>query len=253
MKIREIYNCIDKIAPFDSQCEWDNSGLLIGSPDTEISKIGFALDAVPFVIEEAAEKGCGLIVTHHPVIFNPLENIDIKSPAYLAIKNGISILSVHTPFDKSCPGVNTVLTDLLGIKNSKQITEDGDASILRIGELSKETSEKEFADKIAKTLGGAVIYSECRHSIKKVAVCGGAGGDFFDEAKKAGADALVTGEAKHHEFIDAEIAGITLYAAGHFKTENPAMETLKKYVEKETGADCVMLSQPKTTRFTGAI
>ena len=253
MKIKELYNCINRLAPFDSQCEWDNSGLLIGSPDTEISRIGFALDAVPEVIEDAVQKGCNLIITHHPVIFNPLESIDDKSPAYLAIKSCISILSVHTPFDKSCPGVNTVLAGKLGISEIKQITDDGDTAILKMGELPESVNEKNFADIIAKALGGAVIYSACGKSIRKVAVCGGAGGDFFAAAKAAGADALVTGEAKHHEFIGAKSAGITLYAAGHFETEAPAMEALKDYVMKETKADCVMLSQPKTTQFTGAI
>ena len=75
MKVKEIYDFIDSFAPFSTQCEWDNSGLLIGNPDNEITKIGFSLDADISVINEAAENGCNLIIAHHPVIFRPAAHI----------------------------------------------------------------------------------------------------------------------------------------------------------------------------------
>ncbi len=252
MKISEIYEIINEIAPFSSQSEWDNSGLIIGSMNTDVKKAGFALDATPEVINDAKKKGCQLIITHHPVIFNPVSSLSETDPAYLAIKNGIAVISVHTPFDKSEPGVNTVLASLLGLKDIK-IMDTDEEGLCRVGTLERPLSSKEFAQAIAKALGGGVTYSARSGKIKKVAVCGGAAGEFYEAALASGAQAFVTGEAKHHHFLGARQTNIALFAAGHFETEAPAMKVLKDIMQKKTGIDCVMLVQKKTTEFTGAI
>ncbi len=253
MTVREIYELIDSFAPFSGKCEWDNCGLLVGSENDKVSKIGFSLDATAETIEEAAKNGCSLLVTHHPIIFRPLSALTPGDPAYIAAKLGVAVLSVHTPFDKSDPGVNTALAEKLGLVNVKRLCVEGDASMCMMGELDSPLSDSELSALCSKALNAAVTYSPYAGKIKKVAVCGGAGGEFYSDAKKYGADALVTGEAKHHEFLGAKSEGIALLAAGHYETEAPAVETLMELVKKGSEAECALINQSKPTKFTGAI
>jgi putative NIF3 family GTP cyclohydrolase 1 type 2 len=145
-----------------------------------------------------------------------------------------------------------VLAEKLGLSDLKTADTDED-SICKIGVLQLPVTEKEFAQIIAKNLAGSVNYSTCGTSVKTVAVCAGAGGEYYALAKKAGADALVTGEAKHHEFLGAKRAGIALYAAGHFETEAPAVKKLMELCRERTDTECVMLNESRTTEYTGAI
>ncbi len=244
MKIGDIYAVIDKFAPFSSQSEWDNSGILIGSRDKEIDRVGFALDANIETLKKATELGCGLLVTHHPVIFHPLKMLDENDPAYYAAVNGINVMSVHTPFDKSTPGVNTALAGILELENAAHLRNGDDSDMCVIGETA-EKSEEEFASFISEKLGGAVKYMPRGATIRKVCVCGGAGSDFISAAKSAGADALVTGEVKHHEYSAARECGITIYAAGHYDTEFPSIPMLRDYIAQRTDIECILITQEK--------
>ena len=120
---KQIYDYIDGIAPFDTAMSFDNVGILTGSQDTETSLVLVALDATAAVIEEAAQKGAGIIVTHHPVIFHPLRTLSWDNPAYLAAKHGITIISAHTNLDISRNGVNATLSHRVGLQEEKRFEE----------------------------------------------------------------------------------------------------------------------------------
>ena len=92
MDIRTIYDFLDKLAPFDTACDFDNCGLLIGSMDTPVQKIGLALDATHAVIDNAIEQGINLLITHHPVIFHPLKRIEAHSVVHRLIQNDIAVI-----------------------------------------------------------------------------------------------------------------------------------------------------------------
>ena len=250
MKVKEIFDYINSFAPFNTQCEWDNSGLLIGNFKNEINKIGFALDATNETVLDAARNNCDLIITHHPIIFNPLKSVDNNSPVYLAIRNNINVLCAHTCLDKSEPGVNTVLAEVLGLKNIKAFNSDTDANMCHIGDIETVTA-KELSKIISDKLNGPVIYADADKPINKVAVCGGAAGDYLYEAIDNGADAFITGEVKHHEFISAKELGLSIFCAGHFETENPVIPYLKKMIENKFKIECIILNQTPPTKFTG--
>ncbi len=228
MQVKDIYTYLDSIAPFDCAEAWDNVGLLIGSPSSSVSKILLSLDITDFVIDEAIENGVDLIITHHPVIFSPLKSVDENSFVYKLIKNGISVISSHTCLDIAENGVNDCLAKAVGLKNVIK-TED---AFLKIGEIP-EISEKEFANLLKEKLNTVVSYNKLGKNIKKVAFCSGAGGEYYALSKDLGADALLTGEAKYHEFIDAENAGITIFSAGHFETEIVVLDVLLKQLKEK--------------------
>lgn len=224
MKIKEVYDFLDFIAPFDTAAEWDNCGLAVGSLENEFSKILIALDVTEKVIDEAVRIGAELVVTHHPLIFNPVSQIKSDSLLYKAVKSGVTFISSHTCLDKAVGGVNDCLAVRTGIKNIKNTTID---EFLKIGEIEP-CKASVFARKIKDSLGGKVAFTQKDKIIKTVAFCSGGGGDLINAAACIGADALLTGEAKHHEYLEAERLGISLFDAGHFETEVVVCEFLRK-------------------------
>ncbi len=223
MKIKEIYDFLNEIAPFDTAAEFDNTGISVGSLNREVKTILISLDATNNVIAKAEEIGADLVLTHHPLIFNPIGEILQGTPVYNAVKSGITYISSHTCLDKAEGGVNSALAEITGIKNVYQSELD---EFLKIGEIEEQTA-KEFAEKIKTALGGKVSFTNHEKVIKKVALCSGSGGDLVFAAKEAGADALLTGEAKHHEYLASNDLDIALLAAGHFETENIICQKLK--------------------------
>ena len=241
MKIKEIYDFLDFIAPFDTSAEWDNCGLAVGSLDNEVTKALVALDVTDGVVEKAVETGAELVITHHPLLFNSASQITADSLLYKAVKSGVTFISSHTCLDKSVNGVNYALARKVGIKNIRNSHLD---EFLKIGEI-EECKAKEFAEIIKNALGGDVAFTEKKKSIKIVALCSGAGGDLIEAAAKEGADALLTGEAKHHELLSAKHLGVAMFVAGHYETEVVVCEFLRNVLANQFDDLCVEVYEEK--------
>lgn len=237
--VRDIYNYIDSFAPFSTQAEWDNSGLLVGDKDKVVKKIVFALDVTSDVIEQAKNISADLIVTHHPVIFKPVSNVLNDSLIYKLIENNISIICAHTNYDKAVDGVNDILCKTINVADYEKI----DDTFLNITTFENTYSTDEFAKHLKEKLNGAVRYNNLNKNISKIAVCSGSGSDYLPLAKELQCDALLTGDASHHSFLDADEMGIVLFAAGHFETEMIAIKPLLDKIEKEFKVDCVLAKQ----------
>ncbi|MBR3975379.1 MAG: Nif3-like dinuclear metal center hexameric protein [Clostridia bacterium] len=241
---KDIYNYIDSFAPFSSQAQWDNSGLLVGSFNNEVKRVLIALDITAFEIEKAKEIDAQLIVSHHPVIFSAQKSFLDTSVAFEAARAGISLLCAHTNLDKAVGGVNDTLCEKIGLNYEKMPPDIADG-FLNVGTTDIEYTPKEYAKLLSEKLGAAVRFSACADKIKKVAVCSGAGADFFESAKELGCDALVTGDASYHDFLDAEQSGISVFAAGHFETEVIIVEKLQKILaEKFKETEFVVSDRP---------
>ncbi len=213
MTNQDVLELLNREMPFSLAEEWDNTGLLIGHPDKEISRILVALDVTSDAIAIAKTIGAELIVTHHPVIFDPLKRLDSHSLPYMLAAAGIDVISAHTNADKSTGGVNDILATRLGLTDL-HTTEDG---FCRIGSLAEPMEAAAFARAVAQTLDTAVR-TNGGGTIRTVGVCGGSGGDFIAPlADKV--DAFVTGEVRHHQWLEANDLGVTVIEAGHYATE----------------------------------
>jgi len=123
MKIKDITDCIEEIAPLNYAEGFDNVGLLIGDYNTQLTGVLVTLDTLENVVEEAIEKKCNLIVSFHPIIFSGLKKLNgsnyVERVVLKAIKNDIAIYAMHTALDNSFVGVNAKICDILGLQNKK--------------------------------------------------------------------------------------------------------------------------------------
>lgn len=222
-KVKDFYGYLNSIAPFETQEDWDNSGMLVGDMDAEVKKVAVVLDITHEEIKKAKAIGADLIISHHPVIFNPIKSVTKGSVPYELVASSINALCCHTPLDIADGGTNDSLAELLGIEVTR--TED---PILRLGTVEPTTAEN-LAGKIAKTLNTKVRYADAGRKIEKIAICTGAGCSLIEAAGEI--DAFITGDASHHNFLDCIQAGITLIAAGHYETEIVVVPVLVKKLQ----------------------
>lgn len=220
MTVQTIYEYIDSRAPFATAEDWDNPGLLVGSGAQPVHGVVVALDATPGALQTAKAVGADLIVTHHPVIFAPLRRLEQDSMPYQLASAGISLIAAHTNLDKAPGGVNDTLAARLGL-TAVTVAPDG---MCRIGTLPTPMDSAALASHTAQVLEAAVRVCGNRQ-ISTVALCGGGGGEFIPELAGQ-ADAFITGEVKHHQWLDAAQTDMTVIEAGHYATEVPVVDTL---------------------------
>lgn len=241
-KVKDFYEYLNGIAPFETQEEWDNSGMLVGDMNAEVTKAAVVLDITPDAVKQAKAAGADLIVSHHPVIFRGIKSVTKGSVPFELAASGISAVCCHTPLDIAAGGTNDTLAELLGFDVTV-----GEDPILRFGEISETAAEK-LAKHIADTLGTKVRFADAGRLIKKIAICTGSGCSLMEAAGDI--DAFITGDAGHHDFLDAVQNGVTLIAAGHFETENPVVPVLKKKLAKQfTDIEIIELKQENPVKF----
>ncbi len=224
-KVKDFYGYLNSIAPFETQENWDNSGMLVGDMEAEVKKVAVVLDITHEEIKKAKAIGADLIISHHPVIFSPVKSVTKGSVPYELVASSINALCCHTPLDIADGGTNDSLAELLGIEVTR--AED---PILRLGTVEPTTAEN-LAGKIAKTLNTKVRYADAGRKIEKIAICTGAGCSLIEAAGEI--DAFITGDASHHNFLDCIQAGITLIAAGHYETEIVVVPVLVKKLQAQ--------------------
>lgn len=237
-KVWQIEKALDDFAPKKTALSYDNVGLLVGDAQADVKHVLLALDITPDVVVEAKMRNAQMIVSHHPVIFNPYKTVTKesydKSAVMRLIRDDIAAVCMHTNLDIAENGVNDALAETLELSDIEKAEGDADG-ILRIGTLPYLMEMSEFAAYVRQKLNcPGVWYSDAKSYIERVAVCGGAGGgtDELALAVSSGADAYVTSEIHHHAALQAEYLGIGLVDAGHFYTERPVLFMLDEYLRK---------------------
>lgn len=245
--IKEVHDFLCKFAPLSLAEEWDNVGLQLGSFKKNVTGILVALDVTEAVLEEAVQLKANLLITHHPLFFKSLKKLDDSNVtsrlAKFAIENKINILSFHTNLDSTKEGLNDLLANRLELKKIKplilsQNSKDKKVGMGRIGEHAP-LLLKNLAEKIQKKLclSSVRLVGDPRKAIRQVALVTGSGSGYFLEAKKRGADVLITGDVKYHTALDALSEQICLIDIGHFGSEigmvHLIAEKLKKWAKNK--------------------
>lgn len=244
MKLTKIVQVLEEIAPPELADDFDKGriGLILGLKD-EVNRIAVALDANSYVLKKAEEMGADMLITHHTLIFHPV-NIISKSLAdslKIALENGISLYSMHTNYDRAEGGINDVLAYTLGLKNVRTL------EIGRIGEIET-CSSSELAAHVSDCLHTPVLYAGEKQDIRKVMVVGGSGfrEEFLEIARENGVNAFISSELKHDILRAHE--DLCLIDATHYATENPGMEALCPRLRTLLGVEVEFIDQPSGLR-----
>lgn len=245
IRLSEIISELERFAPPELKEPWDNVGLMVGDETQIVEKVFVCLDITSENMRKAIEVGADMVITHHPLLFTPLrsvtENDPIGSIVRLAIKNDISIYSMHTNFDKTDGGMNDILAEKIGLENIREFTADEyvDGSgapfspIGRVGNLEIPMTLEDFARQVKAVLGCAALkYSgDLSDVIETVALCSGSGGrECMYAAYHSGADVYLTADLKHDIAVTACELGLNMIDAGHFETENIICEFIEEFL-----------------------
>ena len=219
----------------------------VGDTGRDVSSVLLTTDVTPDVVNEAVMCGCQLIVSHHPLLFHGLKQVCGQTPqakvVEMAIKNDIAIYSAHTSLDVATDGINTRLAEKLGIKDYRFLMENG---LGVIGQLQEPMNYADFVGYVREVLDCTYVrYTRAaKDKVQKIALCGGSGAEFIEEAINQGADVYLTADCKYHEFQDAE-GRIGLIDIDHWISERHAREIFKDIIEP-LGVNYIISKQDKT-------
>lgn len=243
MKLYEIVEAIEKRVPKEWAEPWDNPGLLVGERGAEVEKIAVALDASPRTVALAAERGCGLLVTHHPIIFRPVKSIvdDCHAGRTLlaAVKSGVALYAAHTNWDSSPEGVNFVLASELDLKNIEPLvpSQSGAWGLGAVGDLPRAVHFSALGELLRErwNLPSLSLYGNPKRCVRRVALGGGACMDFWPDALALGVQCFITADVSYHPREEAAEAGLCIAACDHGEMERVSLPALAALVAEQTG------------------
>lgn len=234
---REITNAIEEFAPLSLQESWDNSGWQVGDPDAECSGVLLCVDVTPEIIKEATDKGCNLIISHHPLIFKGVRQIigrdRVERAIAQALRDGVSVYASHTSTDCAPDGVSWEMAHRLGLTSVEGLDESG---LGVIGDLQAPLPWKDFANLVKESFGAGCV--KCSRvpsddwTVSRVGLCGGSAAEFLPAAMSRGAQAYVTADCRHNQFID-HCDDILLVDSGHFETEECTKDIFYRVISEK--------------------
>lgn len=238
MICNEVVESLEQLSPPNYASHWDNVGLLVGNYDADVKKVLIALDVTNDLIDFAIDHHVNLIVTHHPLIFGELKQVNdhdyIGGRVLKLAQNHINYFAMHTNFDVK-GGMAELAGDLMQLKEVEPLEKQfmSDEGIGRCGLLEKETTLKECIQIVKSQfqLEQVAVFGNLDQKIHKVAISPGSGKSMIKHALKAKADILITGDIGHHEGLDAIEQGLCIIDAGHYGLEHIFIDYIKEYLE----------------------
>ena len=225
--VNKIVKAIEHFAPLDTAQKWDNSGWQINTGAETVNKILLVLDVTPGTVDEAVEKGCDMIISHHPVFFGNIKNLD--APYIIkAIQNNIQIYSAHTNLDIAEGGVSEYLAEKCGVTDLNTAFE-----FIKYKQYNEEQNFSKLIStlKTVFCLPSIRVVNGKRKTYKSVAFCSGSGSEFIKDLEQIGIDVFITGDLKHHQALTAN--KLTVIDLGHFHSERFVVEIFQKILQNE--------------------
>ncbi len=226
-KVSKIIKRIEEFAPLNTMQKWDNSGWQINLGIEDTNRILLALDVTPSTVDEAINKKCDLILSHHPIFFNSIKTIE--SPFIIkAIQNNIQVYSAHTNLDIAQGGVSEYLAEKCGFTDLDTAFE-----FIKYKQFDE---EKNFSKLISTlktifSLPSVRVVNSQRKTYKSIAFCSGSGAEYIQELEKIGIDVFITGDLKHHQALNA--TNMTIVDLGHFHSERFVVEIFENILKNE--------------------
>lgn len=243
-RVQDFISALERIAPPALAEGWDNVGLLLGDRGRTVETVLTCLTLTPDVAEEAIRTGCGMVITHHPILFKAVKRLtaDTTEGAMLLrlIESQTAVYSPHTGYDSASSGINQQLAERLELREIAPlrpiVRSDADANLEaadtvgggRFGRLQAPESLGEWLDRVQHLLkiDSLQYVGDPDAGVDRVAIACGSAAEFLPDAIRKGCQALLTGEARFHSCLEARTEGIALVLPGHYATERFAMETL---------------------------
>ena len=236
---------LEELAPPSYACGWDNPGLICGrkEKEKEVKKILVALDATKKAVEKAVEKGADMIVTHHPMVFSAIKQINddsfIGDKILTMAEHGICCYAMHTNYDIA-GGMAEICGAKMGLVNPEpfEVTGEIDGRLVGIGQVGKlpeKMTLAECAGKVKQAFGlsNVLVFGDLDRQVEYAAVSPGSGRSMLKEADKKKVDVLITGDIGHHEGLDSMDMGFAVIEAGHYGLEQVFIGHLCEYVETQ--------------------
>ena len=248
MQCAEIIKALDELAPRSYACEWDNPGFLAGRAEKEVKKILVALDATDEVIDQAVRIQADMIVTHHPLIFKALRQVNdqqfISRRILRMIQADISYFAMHTNFDIAPGCMADLAAERIGLQAEAPLevtvqNENGTCGIGKIGTFAEPLTLTEAVQRVKRAfdLPFVTVYGsrQLTGKISRAAISPGSGGSMVQTAIDQGAELLITGDIGHHDGIDAAACKMAVVDAGHYGLEYIFIPFLAEYLKKTFG------------------
>lgn len=259
MKLCDVIVKIEAKLPLSWAEEWDNPGLNVGDPSSDVSRIAMALDVTEDSVAQAVSGGCQLLVTHHPIIFRAMKSIVLNETApkaiALAIQKGVALYAAHTNWDSSSEGVNFCLAKTIELSEIEPMLPpaafSGAWGMGAVGSLNKPISIFEFM-KILKErwrLSGFSGYRSGSDMITKVAIGGGSCGEIWPAALGKKADVFITADMPYHYRQEALNMGLNIIVTDHGEMERVSLPSLKNIIEIATGINVDLLDEVKANQI----
>ncbi len=254
MTVAEIAGIIAEVAPPTTAAAWDNVGLQVGDAEAVVDTVLVTLDVTAAVVDEATEAGAQLIVSHHPLIFDPLTSVladDITGRLVIRLLGaGISLYAAHTNVDAAAEvGTAAALARVLDVRDTRPLVVEDGVGFGAMGGLADGLSLERFVGLVRERLRPSrlTVVGECAGPVRTVALMPGSGGDAVRPAAAAEADALVCGDLKHHDALDALTLGLVVVDAGHYATELPVVKSIASLLEEQCGGAANIISSRVVT------
>lgn len=236
MKVKDIIGVIEDFAPLSLQEEYDNSGLIIGDREQSVSTVIITIDVTDEVVNEAIEKGAELIISHHPLIFNPIRTINTDNlQGELLIKiirNNVSIYAAHTNVDKADENIARELGEKLNLEDLCPLADQPAI----YGSLHKPCTFAELISKVSAVTGDTTVKSIGNYDdvVEEICIANGACGNDENLLVQAGTvcDAFITSEVKYHIALKAKQMGINVIEIGHYESEKEFINLIYGKLEK---------------------
>lgn len=249
MKCREIMEMLERLSPAEYACDWDNVGLLVGRREKEVHRIMVALDASKELVEHAVREGADMLVTHHPMIFSPVKQVNevqFTGEKILSLaENGICYYAMHTNFD-AVGGMAELAAgaQYLNLSDTSPIEAAGEACVRdgegmgRYGRLPRPMTAEEAAEYVKDRFGLSFVLlyqgKEQRGRVfEEIAVMPGSGKSDMRRVVEKGCGLYVTGDYGHHDALDAMDMGLTVIDATHYGLEHIFVHYIAGYLEEQ--------------------